>query len=93
MRNLFIVYLMINSHLLFAKEDTSRTEVFENDSVYCIKFYPITSGPFVNEKFVNFDAGVSISCISKVSIAKDLLEIEVLRLQKTKLEKELSKIK
>jgi hypothetical protein len=81
-----LILLLLSPTIAFASD--TKTVVYENDTVYCVKFLPTANNAFGES--VSYDAGVSISCLSKISIEKDKLELEVLKLQKSKLEKELS---
>lgn len=58
-------------------------KIHEDDKVYCVRIAPYA------DHNISAKDSLSISCVSKASIAKDLLELEVLQLQKVKLKNDL----
>ena len=58
-------------------------KIYEDDKVYCVRL-----APYLDHNIGSKDS-LAISCVSKASMAKDLLELDVLQLQKEKLKKDL----
>lgn len=58
-------------------------KIYEDEKVYCVRL-----APYKDHQIGTRDS-LAISCVSKASINKDILEVEVLQLQKEKLKKDL----